>query len=268
MSKKNVDIVPINKKNAKTISDFVKKHNPVSKKTDFVIENGKSVEKTAYSIPRKFLTLNTANHRFSTSVHELIEERIEDGKSPDFDMKKKFDVDQIRNMLRGIYPVNPDRKTNFDKLYDEVGNHSEQNGGNGLKSACIVTADGIFVNGNRRDTVLEDLQSFETKKKKGGDPSKFDTIDVVICDNLTYSDIRQMEIKEQVSANLRDEYDYMNTSLLIKEEFDNLLAKHGDDKRDQVIKTIASRIEGKGTKSIVEYLDFLEFVDAVLEQLH
>ena len=222
-SSQNSGIVSINKKNAAIISDYVQKHNPVSKKTDFVIENGTFSEKTAYTIPRKFLTLNTANHRFSTSVHELIAERIEDGKSPDFDMTKKADVEQIRNMLRGIHPTNPDRKNNFDKLFEEVKNHSEQNGGNGLKSACIVTADGVYINGNRRDTVLEDLQNFETKKKKGGDPSKFDDIDVVICDNLTYSDIRQMEIKEQVSMSLRDEYDYMNTSLLIKEEFDNPL---------------------------------------------
>lgn len=76
-----------------------------------------------------------------------------------------------------------------------------------------------------------------------------------------------MEIKEQVSVSLRDEYDYMNVSLLIKEEYDNLLAQKGDDKKDQVIKILASRIEGRETKAIIEYLQFLEFVDLVLEQL-
>jgi len=261
-------LVQLDKKRVKIISDFVSKYNPKSKKTTYVIENGKSKEKTAYTLPRQLLRLNPANHRFSTSVSELIEERIEDNKSRDFDMSKKFDIAQISDMLRGIHPLNPDRKNMYNKLLEEIKNHSELHGGNGIKDACVVTADGTYVNGNRRDTVLEDLQQFETKKKKGGDPSKFDNIEVVICsENITYSDIRQMEIREQVSLSLRDEYDFMNTSLLIKEEYDNLIAQKGDDKKDQVIKTIASRIEGKGPSAINEYLDFLEFVDLVLEQL-
>lgn len=261
-------VIDLDKKRTKIISNYVKKHNPISKKITYVIEDGTSVEKTAFTIPRSFLRLNPFNHRFQTSVSELIEERLQEKKSPDFNLDSKYDVEQLRNMLRGIYPINPDRKTNYDKLLNEIKNHSEIHGGNGLRDACIVTADGTFVNGNRRDTVLEDLQNLETKKKNGGDPSKFDKIDVVICsENTTYSDIRQMEIKEQVSTSLRDEYDFMNTALLIKEEYDNLLAQKGDEKKDQVIKIIASRVEGKQSSAIKEYLEFLEFVDAILETL-
>lgn len=266
--RKQDGLVQLDKRSVKIISDHVKKYNPKSKKTTYVIENGKSIEKTAYILPRQLLKLNPFNHRFTTALDEIIEERVDDNQSPDFDMSKKSDIDQIKDMLRGIHPSNPDRKTNYDKLLEEIKNHSEIHGGNGLRDACIILADGTYVNGNRRDVVLDDLQQLETKKKKGGDPSKFDNIDVVICsENITYSDIRQMEIKEQVSSSLRDEYDFMNTAILIKEEFDNLIAQKGDDKKEQVIKTIASRAEGKGTSIINEYLGFLEFVDLVLEQL-
>jgi len=60
-------------------------------------------------------------------------------------------------MLRGIHPSIPDRKTNYDKLLDEIKNHSEIHGGNGLRDACIILADGTYVNGNRRDVVLDDM---------------------------------------------------------------------------------------------------------------
>ena len=109
--------VPINKKNLKLISDYINTNKPKSKKTAYLIENGKSVEKTAYTLPRQLLRLNPANHRFTTSVHELIDERIDNNKPPNFDMGKKFDVEQIRNMLRGVHPTNPDRKTNYDNLF-------------------------------------------------------------------------------------------------------------------------------------------------------
>ena len=246
--------IPINQQSAKTISDYIKKHpNMKSNRTAFVIENGKSSEKNAWTLPRQLLRLNPDNHRFTTAVSELIAERIDKNESAEFDMEKKEDIKQIRNMLRGLKPINVDRKEKYQKILNEIQSHSEKYGGNGLKVAGIITADGMYINGNRRDTVLEDLQEKETKKKNG-DPSKFDNFEVVICDeNITYSDIRQMEIAEQVSVSLRDEYDYLNTAMLIKEEYDNLIQQKGEGKKVQVISQIASRIEGKGPKAIVEY---------------
>lgn len=265
---KQMGMMALDKKRTRIILNHIKKHNPTSDKSAVVIENGKPTKKTSMSLPREFLRLNPFNHRFTTSLQEIIDERIENNKSKNFNMDKKEDIEQIRNMLRGDHPTNLDRKNSYKKLLDEVKNSSELYGGNGLTDACIITADGTFVNGNRRDVVLEDLQELETAKKKGGNPDKFDMIDVVICnENITYSDIRQMEIKEQVSINLRDEYDYMNTALLIKEEYDNLILQKGEEKKKQVIKIIASRIAGKSDKSIHEYLDFLEFVDSVLDML-
>ena len=260
--------IEIDKTSAKMISDYIaKKKCKTSRKGDIIV-NGKSTLEYAYTLPKSFLKLNIFNHRFTTAMKTLQDERKQSGKSSIFDTNKESDVDEIRNMLRGISPSNMYRKTQYDKLLQEVKTYSLEHGNNGLKELAIVTADGIYINGNRRDTILEDLKNEQIKKKNGGIPQKYDEIDVIICpDTISYSDIRQMELKEQVSLSLRDEYDYMNTAMLIKEEYNNLLADKAPGKENEALKIIASRIEGKDTKQVQEYLEFLKFVDEVLEQL-
>lgn len=265
----NEKSLSIDKKSAKDISDYIAKKKCRTTRKGDIIVNGKSTLEYAYTLPRSLLKLNLENHRFTTAIRTLKDERMNGGKNPDFDLTKKSDVDEIRNMLRGIEPSNTYRKTQYDKLLQEVETYSLEHGTNGLKELTIVTSDGTYINGNRRDTVLEDLKNKEIKKKKGGMPQKYDYIDVIICpDTITLSDIRQMELKEQVSLSLRDEYDYMNTAMLIKEEYDNLVDEKGPGKESEALKIIASRIEGKGLKQVQEYLNFLNFVDEVLFTLH
>lgn len=262
--------IKIDKKSAKLISDYITKNKCKTSRKGDIIVNGKSTLEYAHTLPRSLLKLNISNHRFTTAMSTLKDERSLAGKSPIFDTSKDSDVAEIRNMLRGISPSNTYRKIQYDKLLQEVETYSLEHGNNGLKELTIVTADGMYINGNRRDTVLEDLEDKEIKKRKGGLPQKYDKIDVIICpDTITYSDIRQMELKEQVSLSLRDEYDYMNTAMLVKEEYDNLLDGKAPGKKSEefAIKIIASRIEGKATKHVREYLEFLNFVDEVLEQL-
>ena len=261
--------IEIDKASAKRISDYILKNNCKTSRKGDIIVKGKSSLECAHTLPRGLLKLNISNHRFTTAIKTLQDERELAGKSPHFDIRKDSDVNEIRNMLRGISPSNTYRKTQYEKLLQEVETYSLEHGNNGLKELTIVTADGIYINGNRRDTVLEDLKNNAIKKKKGGLPQNYDEIDVIICpDTITYSDIRQMELKEQVSLSLRDEYDYMNTVMLVKEEYDNLLAGKGPGKENEVLKIIASRIEGKDSKHVQEYLEFLKFVDEILEQLH
>lgn len=260
--------IEINKTSSKLISDYILKNKCKTSRKGDIIVKGKSTLEYAHTLPRSFLKLNIFNHRFTTAMKTLQDERVLAGKSPYFDTSKNSDVDEIRNMLRGISPSNTYRKTQYDKLLQEVETYSLEHGNNGIKELTIITADGIYINGNRRDTVLDDLKNKEIEKKKGGLPQKYDQIDVIICpDTITYSDIRQMELKEQVSLSLRDEYDYMNTAMLIKDEYENLLEGKGLGKENEVIKIIASRIEGKDSKHVQEYLEFLKFVDIVLEQL-
>jgi hypothetical protein len=259
----------INKKLSKKISDYVQKNKCKTQRKGDIIVNGKSTLEYAYTLPRTLLTLNVSNHRFTTAMNTLKDERLDMGKSADFDLNNKSDVEEIRNMLRGISPSNTYRKSQYDKLLQEVETYSLEHGNNGLKELTIVTSDGVYINGNRRDTVLEDLKNKQIKKKKGGLPQNYDCIDVIICpDSITYSDIRQMELKEQVGLSLRDEYDFMNTAMLVKEEYDNLLESKGSGKESEALNIIASRIEGKSIKNVKEYLEFLSFVDDVLEILH
>jgi len=265
----NKNSIKMDKNNAKKIADYIsKKKCKTSRKGDIIV-NGKATLEYAYTLPREILKLNLYNHRFTTAMNTLKDDRLNSGKKPDFNLNKKSDIDEIRNMLRGISPSNKYRKTQYDKLLQEVETYSLEHGTNGIKELTIVTADGVYINGNRRDTVLEDLKEKEIKKKKGGLPQKFDEIDVIVCpDTITLSDIRQMELKEQVSLSLRDEYDYMNTAMLVKEEYDNLVAIKGPGKESEALKIIASRVEGKGIKQIDEYLKFLNFVDMILEILN
>ena len=271
VSKKNKNSIEIQieKNAAKEISDYITKNKCKTQRKGDIIVNGKSTLEYAYTLPRTLLTLNVSNHRFTTAMNTLKDERLDAGKSADFDLNNKSDVAEIRNMLRGISPSNTYRKSQYDKLLQEVETYSLEHGTNGLKELTIVTSDGVYINGNRRDTVLEDLKNNQIKKKKGGLPQNYDDIDVIVCpDSITYSDIRQMELKEQVGLSLRDEYDYMNTALLVKEEYDNLLEGKGPGKEREALNIIASRIEGKSIKHVEEYLEFLMFVDDVLEILH
>ncbi len=258
----------IDKKAAQKILDYIDTNDVETARKGDIIVNGKTEQKLAHTLPRSLLKLNIDNHRFSTAIETLRQERKEEGKSPELNMGNKSDIDEIRNMLRGINPLNSNRKTQYNKLLQEVKEYSIENSGNGLTALTIVTADGIYVNGNRRDTVLEDLTEQENKKKLGGLPQKYEDIEVIVCpDTLTASDIRQMELKEQVGLSLRDEYDKMNTALLIKEEYETLLEGKGPGKESEVKNIIASRIAGKDKTHVSDYLKFLEFVDLVLEAL-
>ena len=256
------------KKAAQKILDYITTNSVETTRKGDIVVTGVTTQKLAHKLPRGLLKLNVENHRFSTAIETLRQERKDTGQSPELNMSNESDRDKIRNMLRGIEPSNTNRQTQYKKLLQEVKEYSIENGGNGLTALTIVTADGVYINGNRRDTVLEDLTGLENKKRTGGLPQKYENIDVIICpDTVTASDIRQMELKEQVGLSLRDEYDRMNTALLIKEEYDALLEGRGQGKEDEVLTIIASKIPGKDKKHVKDYLKFLDFVDLVLEAL-
>ncbi len=154
---------------------------------------------------------------------------------------------------------------------------------NGQEQPGIVLSDGTYVNGNRRDTALEWLTNGKGVKKKskkfGARTKAFDIIEVGICDkDTTESDIRLMEIREQISMDLRDEYDFMNASMLTKEQFTSEMNKKikptmSGKKKQQVEDTIIKEIASQGysgKKSVArtrEYLDFMKFVDQVLKAM-
>ena len=113
----NEKSLSVDKKSAKDIIDYISKKKPKTTRKGDIIVNGKSTSEFAYTLPRRLLKLNLENHRFTTAISTLKEERLNAGKDPDFDLTKKSDVEEIRNMLRGIEPSNTYRKTQYDKLF-------------------------------------------------------------------------------------------------------------------------------------------------------
>jgi hypothetical protein len=266
---KNPEIFQTNKKDAKEICDYIQSNLPnckVSNNAGIVFEKGVKITKESFMIPRRLLKLNTENGRFKTAISKLKAERIHAGQSPDFDMNDVKDVEIIREMLKGNHPKDLERSNKYKTLKDEIEKASFEFGTNGIEKPCIITADGIYINGNNRDTILEDLRNKQLKKRTGT-PEKYDNIEVIICGEITMTDIGSMELREQVSKDLRSEFDAMNSSILTRKVFLNQMAVKGPGKEAEVIQWIAGTMEGRDIKFVKKLLEFADFVDQVLIQL-
>ncbi len=88
--------IKIDKKSAKIISDYIAKKKCKTNRKGDIIVNGKSTLEYAHTLPRSLLRLNISNHRFTTAMRTLSDERVQVGKSPDFDINKKSDVEKSR----------------------------------------------------------------------------------------------------------------------------------------------------------------------------
>ena len=261
---------PVGKK-AKVVGGYVK-----------TIFEGKVVPRETYRVPRKFLYLNARNHRFTTEWGNLKSDRTRANKDVEFDVTIEEDVEQIRSVIRGEIPYNKTRGDSFRDLVDGMRvAASEVETTNGQEQPGIVLEDGTYVNGNRRDTALEFLtnEALEGKKNKrsGAKSSQFSWIEVGICrKGTTESDVRRMEVREQISRDLRDEYDFMNAAMLVKEEFDSEMLKRAKPSTppkqkaalgELIISEIASDAARQKPADIKKYLEFMNFVDQVLEHL-
>jgi hypothetical protein len=239
-----------------------------------VVYEGRPKKVQAYRIPREFLMLNDKNHRFTTDWDNLLAERKQKPFNPD----NEDDVKAVRKVIQGAYPYKPDRKQKFDDLVDDMRSVSQDFGGNGQIDPGVILEDGTYINGNRRECALEHLReeylNSSKAKRSGVRTSHFDVMDVGICQTgTTESDIRLMELREQVSEDLRDEYDEMNTAMLVNQQFQaqynkkvkpSMSPKKKVNLKKRVISEIASVTAGKGIKKIEGYLEFMEFVDQVL----
>ncbi len=246
------------------------------------IFEGEVVTRETYRIPRKLLHLNVRNHRFTTEWDNLKVDRQRANKDQEFNLSDPDDVEQIRAVIRGEIPHNKTRGDNFRDLVDGMRiAASEVSTTNGQEQPGIVLEDGRYVNGNRRDTALEFLTNEAVKGKKnkrtGVKTSQFSWIEVGICKKgTTESDVRRMEVREQISKDLRDEYDFMNAAMLVKEEFDSEMLKRANasikpkerkNLKEIIISDIATDAAKQKPSDIKKYLDFMDFVDQVLESL-
>ena len=286
MASKILKISKAGETRAKNISEYIKKHkNDVNvvlphnkKRTE---QRGKVKYVQVYRLPRRLCVLNAYNHRFGTEWENIREERVAAGKHKELDVTNVDDIETIRDVLKGKDPPNKTRTQTFEELkegIEKASEESEDRDFNGQTTPGIITWDGIYVNGNRRDTALQVIKDERLKNKKnrkrGTETKKFDFIIVCRCDEgLWEDDVMAMEMYEQISKDLRDPYDYMNAAILIKKKYNSqLLAKlsksdtkaQKNKKIDEVVQSIANKMVGVGTKKVEEYLNFMKFVDGIL----
>ena len=118
--------------------------------------------------------MNPKNWRFRAEVQNIRDERQRLGKPDEFDSDNEDDVKAIRDVLKGIKPKNQKRNDAFKTLITDFTSQA-QNGGNGQETPGIILYDGTYVNGNRRDTILDHLQN---NCPDGCQPSQFTKIRV------------------------------------------------------------------------------------------
>ena len=224
---------------------------------------GKDERLDVFELPRFLLRLNPNNWRFRAEFAPLKEERLKLGKSIELDSDNEDDVKAIRDLLMGIKPKNQKRKERYNDLKKEFITKS-RSGSNGQNTPGLILWDGTYVNGNRRDTILEDLS---TKPPEGCQPTQFQKILVSrLPEDTTTTDILSNETSEQISGDSREGYDYTNGALMIANHVQQLVKVHKLTVK-AAQKEIASQCFGKEEEDIEEYLNFKQMADEFLKAI-
>ena len=168
--------------------------------------NGQLRDFDVYELPRYLLRLNPNNWRFRAEFEPLKEERQKAGKPIELDIDNDDDVEAIRKLLMGIKPKNEGRANRYDELKKDF-KAIAKNGGNGQTTPGVILWNGLYVNGNRRDTILEDL-STDKDLRESLQPSQFQNILVArLPEDTTETDIKANETREQIGLESRERYD-------------------------------------------------------------
>lgn len=113
----------------------------------------------------------------------------------------------------------------------------------------ILTSSGYVVNGNRRLSTWRELLESDPKKF-----ARFKSVDVIILPHADEKDIDQLEAELQLKEDLKADYPWTSTALMIREK----MSRHGYKDED------LSAIYGKDKKEITEILDCLDYADQYL----
>jgi hypothetical protein len=114
----------------------------------------------------------------------------------------------------------------------------------------IISSTGYVVNGNRRLSTWRELYSNDPSKF-----SRFKNIDVIILPYADDRDIDQLEADYQLKEDLKADYSWTSTALMIREK----MARHKYSQDD------LAAIYGRQKKEIIEILDCLDYADQYLE---
>lgn len=223
--------------------------------------NGSQEDMDVYELPRYLLRLNPGNWRFKAEFDTVKMARQRSGKPLELDPDNENDKKTIRELIMGTYPKNEQRKERYRELRKDFIANSK-NSSNGQTTPGIILHDGIYINGNRRDTILEDLSR---NPPLGCLPTSFQNILVVrLPENVTLTDIKANETREQISLDSRERYDYTNGALMVSDYMDHLTKVEKLDEK-AAVKQIANQVFGLTENNIQEYLKFKKTVDDFLQ---
>ena len=250
---------------ANEISDYISK-NPECKQEGqqhqvFVNKTKKNMD--VYELPRYLLRLNPENWRFKAEFNIIRLSRQKLGKSLELDPDVEEDEKTIRDLLKGIKPKNEQRKQRYDELKkDFIANST--NGSNGQTTPGIILFDGTYINGNRRDTILDDLSK---NPPEGYSPSNFQIIRVArLPENVSQADIKANETREQISIDSRERYDYTNSALMVADYMQHLV-KIEKLTTSAAIKQITNQVFGLVERDIQNYINFKKIADNFLNTI-
>jgi len=251
---------------AKEISEWINKtpNSKIQGQKHPAFVKGVQVELDVYELPRYLLRLNPDNWRFRAEFNKIKARRQKLGKSLELDPDNEDDKNAIRDLLKGLDPKNEKRKERYNELKKDFIANSK-NGSNGQTVPGTILYDGTYINGNRRDTILEDLSKHTPP---GCQPSQFQTIRVVILskDDVTVSDIKANETREQISLDSRERYDYTNSALMVDDYIQHLINVEKLTE-EEAVRQIANQVFGLEAKDVQEYVNFKKTADVFLETI-
>ena len=248
---------------SKEVTKWVSEHRCKQNKKHPAFINGSQSDMDVYELPRYLLRLNPDNWRFKAEFDAMKAKRQRSGKPLELDPDNEEDKKIIRELIMGINPKNEQRKERYQELKKDFIANSK-NGGNGQITPGIILHDGTYINGNRRDTILEDLSK---NPPQGCQPTSFQHILVArLPEDVTLTDIKAIETREQISLDSRERYDYTNGALMVSDYMEHLTKVEKLDEK-AAIKQIANQVFGLTENNIQEYLSFKKTADDFLQAI-
>lgn len=259
-------LIQVAEQRAQTIEEYIKNHPDCDVKMEKnVFQSGKIELANVYLLPINLLRLNPNNGRFKAELDVIYRDRKDENKSIELDPDNDEDVKIMQDMIEGKYPSSSERKNAYKSLRDNICEIAQKTGTNGQEEPGLITHDGILINGNRRWIIMNELA--EVNKNKKGEPLKYNKLRVArLKKNIDKYDLWKNEAKEQISQESREEYDYVNSALEIKQGYDLLIAQEMTDKKAK--SEIAKTLYGRTEKDVNAYLEFLEIADLFLDEIN
>ncbi len=217
------------KVNVARIVDYIQKNKSCKTNTPLTIPfRGQNETFDVYRLPINLLRFNKENGRLVAQVEQWEKEHKQPLQAETVEGRKA-----VSAMLLAL------DKEKTDILQNDLINYKQ-------REACIIRADGVAVNGNRRMAILSRL----AEKGKG---EQFSYLNVAILPNtVTENELFTLEAKLQFATDMRSDYTPVNVLLMIERG----LKSNSEDAMANDILMLPGGIKELSTK--METLEFIK----------